>query len=193
MPYTFQLSFDEVRPGCEWNADGNLSPVDGQLTARITQTQEVDIQSFAEICGVSFDFDPDKSGQSIYYDDELFFMFNGIVLLASDVKQVQALDVDGDFYRYDWDVLAGTPIDFSSSVPAYCLGEAEGWSQCVVPDAHVEGEVVLELEANLMRALGDVAIADGELVFDMVTVGDNDPENDCAHSSWSFDVIIDAI
>ena len=192
-PYTFQLSFDEVQPGCEWNTDGNLSPAEGQLTARITQTQDVDIASFTAICSLSLDFDPHKSGQSIYYDDELFLMINGIVLLASDTTQVQTLETDGYFYRYDWSVLAGTPIDFSPSVPPYCLGEAEGWSQCTVPDADVEGEVVLELEESLMRVLGDIAIADGALVFDMVTAGDNDEGRDCSHSYWTFEVKIDAI
>ena len=51
----------------------------------------------------------------------------------------------------------------------------------------------LELNESLMEDLGELSIAENEMVFEMTTVGDNDPESDCSHSSWTFDVTVSAI
>lgn len=191
--HVFEITFEGIEPGCEWGVDGNLEPVDGLLNARVQQTRTVELNAFNEICGISFDFDPDQTGQTLTYDDELFFTMNDIVMLASDETQVARLEEMDGFYFYDWDVLAGTPIDFSPSIPPYCVGEAEGLSTCTMPAAHYEGEVSLSLGAPLVRDLGELIIEDQTLDFTMIAVGDNDPTDDCTYSSWDFNVTIHAI
>ena len=191
--HTVRITFEEPEERCRWEEWGNLAPEDGYLTAQNRQFNRVDMSEFETVCGLTFDFDPDNTGQSIVYDDELFLVLNEMVLLASDETQVKRLQADDLFYTYDWDTLAGTPIDWSTSVPPYCVGEAEGLSSCSVPDQHVNGPVALELAPELMLSLGERALDDGNLTFGMVTIGDNDPSSDCSHSPFTFEVTIYAI
>ena len=193
MHVVYEVTFEGIDPGCEWGVDGNLEPAEGHLTARVEQSRSVDISSFSQICDLGFDFDPYGEDQRLRYDDEVFFMLNDMVLLASDVTQVERLsDVDG-FHRFDWSELAGTPINFSNTVPPYCVGEAAGLSTCSVPDAHVDGAVALQLDDALVDDLGEQIIADRRLDFTMVAAGDNDPSRDCTYSTWSFFVAVTAI
>ena len=190
---TFDIHFDERRPSCEWDTNDNIGARDGYLTARTRESHAIPVDLSRQICGITFDFDPDRSGQSLAYDDELFLLFNDVVLLSSDTRQVARLDEKDGLRFFDWEALVGSPIDFSSSVPHYCLGQAEGLSTCEVPDAHITGEVQLDLEPELMRTLGDYAVDIGEANFDLVTIGDNDPENDCFHTPFSLSITIHSV
>ena len=190
---TTRLFFEAVEPGCDWSVDGNLRPEDGYLTARSEQHLSIDLSSYQDICEIWFDFDPDRKDQSMVYDDELFFTLNDIVLLASDKTQTQRLTTDGLFHFFDWDVLAGTPINFATSVPPYCVGEEAGWATCDLPAAHLNGQIELEMNDYLTNEISDYAINHGALDFALITVGDNDPEDDCSHTAFTFEVIISAV
>ena len=190
---TFDIFFDEQNPSCKWGVNDNISAQDGYLTARVRESAPIPVDLSREICGITFDFDPNQTGQSLSYDDELFLLFNDVVLLSSDKKQVERLREKDGLRLFNWEELVGAPIDFSPSVPHYCLGEDEGMSACEVPDAHVTGEVRLDLEPELMKILGEYAVDIGEATFDMVTIGDNDPENDCFHSPFSLSITIHSI
>lgn len=190
---TFDIHFEERSPSCEWDTDDNLPAEDGYLTARTRESHVIPVDLSRQICGITFDFDPDQNGQTLSYDDELFLLFNDVVLLSSDAKQVNRLKEKDGLRLFDWEDLAGAPIDFSPSVPHYCLGEQEGLSTCEVPDAHITGNVQLELESQLMKTLGDHAVDIGEATFDLVTIGDNDPENDCFHTPFSLSITIQSV
>lgn len=191
--HQFRILFEEVQPNCAWGTDGNLPQTEGVLSARVTQVHEIDMTQFDQICEIDFDFDPDGTGQTMAYDDELFLVLNDIVLLASDESQVHQFAEDGLFRWYDWNDLAGTVINFSPAVPPYCLGQAEGWTTCSVPDAHTTGAVSLKMDTHLVRALGEEIIDAEQMRFQMVAAGDNDPSSDCAHSAFEFEVSIEAL
>ena len=79
---TFDIFFDEQNR-LRMGVDDNISAQDGFLTARVRESAPI-LDLSREICGITFDFDPNQTGQSLSYDDELFLLFNDVVLLSSD-------------------------------------------------------------------------------------------------------------
>jgi hypothetical protein len=186
---TFTLTFPADPPGCAWGEDGNLEMAQGVVTARAEQHLTLPLPEDAVVCDLTLDFEVDPGfEQALYYDDNMFLTFNGVVLAASYGPMVDPLPKDGIFAAWDWAALAGTPFAFDSSIPSYCLGEAEGQSECDIPPPETNGPVALAFDPALVSELSFRAVQAGTFDYSFVTIGDNDPVVDCYHDAFTIEV-----
>jgi len=188
LTYTQAISFPELPVGqtCNWGNGGNLSALNGFLRARDEQSQTLNIPNGALFCGISLSFNP--SGQSMYYDDEIFLMFNDIIFAASQ-SYSNLLETRDGFMRYDWSRLVGK--NYLSSYPQYCVGQ-----NCTIPVTQTQGtmsmQITDEVARNLALALGvgeGGEVGSGSFQFKFATLGDND-SGDCRHSRFDFNVTV---
>lgn len=186
---TFTLTFPADPPGCAWGEDGNLEMAQGVVTARAEQHLTLPLPEDAVVCDLTMSFEVDPGfEQVIYYDDNMFFTFNDVVLAASYGPMVDTLPKDGLFARWDWASLAGMPFDFDSATPTYCLGEAEGLSACDIPPPETNGPIALAFDPGLVNQLSFAALQAGTFDYAFVTIGDNDPDVDCYHDAFTIEV-----
>lgn len=188
---TLTVEFPATSGGCDWGEDGNLDPSQGIVTARLEQTDSLELPDDAVICDVTFDFEGITGGEGtpMVYDDNFFFTFNGVVLAASYGPMVESLPSDDIYYTYDWEALAGTGFEFDDRVPTYCLGEDEGLSVCEIPPPETNGVMSLQFDSGVVNELAFRAIEAGAYDFTFVTIGDND-DTDCYHEDFAFTVEI---
>lgn len=179
----FPVRFPAREASCDWGEDENLDPEQGVVTARAEDVASIDLQD-AAICDVGFTFDV---GEDFRYDDAFLLLFGDVVLAASYGSMVEVFDTDGALRLYDWSKLAGYPLDYSYEGP-YCLGEAEGLSACSIPPPETTGDLALDFGATIVDALAERVYRDGRYDFRFVTLGDNDPDEDCSHSGFRFTV-----
>ncbi|MFT7519482.1 MAG: hypothetical protein ACI9MC_001624 [Kiritimatiellia bacterium] len=186
--HTAQIVFEADPPGCAWGEDGNLEPAQGQVTARAEQRVSVDLPDDVVICDLTFDFEADSgSDHNLYYDDNMFILYNDVVLAASYGPMVDLFETSDGLPIYNWESLAGYEFSFSST-PTYCLGEAEGRADCQIPAPETGDPVSLSFEDDLIAELSVRAIQQGRYEYGFVTIGDNDPADDCFHEEFSFEV-----
>lgn len=186
---TFSLTFPDDPPGCAWGQDGNLEMAQGVVTARAEQHLGLPLPEGAVVCDLALDFEVDPGfEQVIYYDDNMFLAFNDVVLAASYGPMVDALPRDGLFSTWDWGALAGTPFGFDPATPTYCLGAAEGLSDCDIPPPETNGPVALAFDPSLVSQLSFRALQSGTFDYSFVTIGDNDPDVDCYHDAFTIEV-----
>ena len=189
---TLQIRFDAREPGCDWGEDGNLEPDGGVVTARAEEAEPLVLTDVA-ICDMLFDFEPDDEEQNIRYDDNFFLTFDDVVLAASYGPMVDEFDAEGTFRLYDWDDIAGYPFSFDEDIPTYCLGEEEGLSSCEVPPPERNGPIAIELHPTIVNGLAQRAYAEQRYEFGFVTLGDDEPDEDCSHGAFEFRVEVSYI
>ncbi|MBL8616559.1 MAG: hypothetical protein JNM72_13195 [Deltaproteobacteria bacterium] len=173
---------------CPFGEADNDRPDQGQVTARVEAEVQLPLPEGAVLCGLELDFAGGAGweGSPMRYDDAFLLSFSGAVLVSSDVELVDRLPVDGVLPLYDWQALRGAPLAYERLVP-WCVGEAEGLSDCAVPPPEDGGLLALGFAQALVNELSYQALDRGPLRFGMVTLGDND-DSDCSHDELAFEV-----
>ncbi len=187
---TFLVTFDGTSGGCPWGQDGNIDPEQGFLTARVEQEETLDLSEVV-ICDMDFDFAGDAGlEQDIVYDDNFLFTFNGVVLAASYRPWVDALAADGIFRIYDWDSIVGMENLFDDGIPTYCVGEDSELADCDIPPPETQGPISLSFDLAITSELSYRAIDESRVEFGFIATGDNDPDVDCSHEPFFFEVTV---
>jgi hypothetical protein len=182
------VRFPKTDGPCPFGEGDNDGPDQGQITARVEAEVRLPLPEGAVLCGLELDFAGGEGweGSPMRYDDAFMLSFSGAVLASSDVELVDLLPVDGVLPLYDWQALRGAPLSYDALVP-WCVGEAEGLSDCTVPPPEDGGRLALRFAQALVNELSYQALDRGPLRFGMVTIGDND-ESDCSHDELAFEV-----
>lgn len=186
-----QVVFERTTEDCPWGVDGNQNMLDTYLTARVEQTEALDVTDKLLLC----DMDLDMSGlvpgevQLLHYDDYFFFTFNDIVLASSHRPAVEGLDTDEGMPIYDWSRIVGTAFPVGDA--PFCLGEESGDGECQIPSTDVQGPITLRFGIDVVNELSARALAEDRLDFGFVTTGDNDPGTDCRHDEFGFTVKVE--
>ncbi len=186
------VRFPAEAPGCDWGQNGNLPMAQGQVTGRSEQRVQLELPQNGVICDLGFAFesiDPSfEQQQTFVYDDNFFLTFNDVVLAASyGPMVVDRFENQRGLYRYDWDLLKGYEFGFNA-VPTYCIGSDEGLSECTIPPPETNGSMSLAFGGQLVRQLSYIAVEENRFEFMLATIGDNDPETDCSHEEFGFQI-----
>lgn len=184
--FEFLVYFEELEPDCPWGEGDNLLPQQYAISARVKESVHVPLPEDVVLCGLELDFDPLGIGQVIEYDDDFFLNMNDVVLLASDHTQVNVLRKEDNLSVFEWDALVGFEIDFSADIRPYCVGETESQSTCTVPPDEVPGPIEFSMEQSLVDTFSFRSFQTRKMAFDFVTVGDDNPRQDCSHASYQF-------
>jgi len=191
LSVTLEVLFEAQTEACPWGEGDNLPEMEnGVFTARVEQTEALEMPASAVICDMTFDFAGLVPGeiQVMVYDDHFFFTFNGIVLAASYGPSVEAMAADEDLRFYDWGDVAGVNYHEVADFDPYCLGEAGGEADCDIPDTEVEGPISLSYGEDIVNRLSLSAIEDERYDFAFVATGDDNPDTDCMHEAFGFTV-----
>lgn len=185
---TTTVRFADDGAGCPFSVADNDAPNNGTVTARREEEVVLPLPDDAVLCGISLDFSPDgtPAADGLRYDDAFFLTFSDVVLVASDGALVAGLPRDGVVPIYDWQAVRGAPLAFSDVEP-WCVGAAEGLSDCVVPQPETGGRMAVDFAQSLVNELSYQSLDRTPLRFGMVTMGDND-ESDCTHDTLTFEV-----
>ena len=185
---TVTISFSASPPGCPWEEGDNLAMGQGIVSARVEQTQTLGIPEDSVVCGLDFEFQPDPQVEPVMeYDDHMFFLFNDIVLASSNADLVDLFPRDDGLPAYQWRAIAGEPFAFDGA-PTYCLGQEDGEGDCVVPDPETRASLILRYDQRIIDELAVRSRRAGETTFGFVVMGDNDPDLDCRHEAFTFQV-----
>ena len=185
---TFRVEFPATHGGCPWGEDGNLGQQQGVLTARVEETESLDLEGLV-VCDMDFAFAGEAGlEQDIVYDDNFIFVFNGVVLASSYRPWIDQLESEDVFRIYDWDRIVGLENDFSSSIPTYCVGEDTDLAECDIPPPETHGPISLSFELAITSELSFRAIDEQRSEFTFIATGDNDSQVDCSHDAFYFDV-----
>jgi len=188
---TLRVEFPASPPGCPWGEGDNLEMRQAHVTARVEQYVELDLPPSAVVCDMSLNFTPDPNvTPTMEYDDNMFFLYNKVVLAASYAPMVDRFTRRRGLPIYDWGQLAGMEFGFDPTTPTFCLGEAEGRASCEIPPPETLAAMRLEFDDDLVDELSFRALELGTEEFGFVVIGDNDPRDDCFHEAFSFDVTV---
>ena len=188
---TVEIVFEAVTDDCPWGEGDNLDIEDTYLTARIEQSEALDIDDEVLLCDLEFDLTGLVPGevQLLHYDDYFFFTFNDVVMASSHAVAVMDLETDDDLPIYDWADIVGAP--FPNGDAPFCLGESAGDGACEIPSTDTTGPISLEFRSAVTNALSARALAEERFDFGFVTTGDNDPGTDCMHDEFGFTVDVE--
>lgn len=179
-----QLVFPELSAGttCDFGQGEMLSRKDGFLRAYLRQNQTLTLPEGAILCG----FELTHREQAMHYDDEMFFLLQDQILMAT--KDYTEYFTSQDlFRRFDWEKLKDKIYDQFDPRGLYCLGGAEGFSTCDLPPTDTSGSIHLQLTAEMSEKLAVFLGRERKLNFSWITTGDND-SSDCRHSPIALDV-----
>jgi hypothetical protein len=193
---------------CKWETEGNGAKLDQSIRARFKQDVILKVPNNATLCNMSFSF----VNQPMRYDDEIFLLYNNVVLMMSTNYADPSVypdslksDADG-LISYNWDRLYLRKYGHDLAGD-YCLGQGTAGSACSIPATETTGQMLLGFNQDLVMKLGRLT---AQLKFDeytdpsvdnfnpklnilsIVTTGDND-DSDCIHTDFSFDVTIDYV
>lgn len=187
---TLLVEFPATEPNCPFGQGDNLDEEQGVITARVEQVVELPLPEEVVVCGLGFDFLGISGGEGtpMVYDDNFWFTFDNVVLAGSYGPMVDQFETEGSLPIYDWDAVVGTAFDFDNSVPTYCLGEDEGQSDCEIPAPETRDIMSLQFDEDLVNELSLRAVQSERFEFSFITMGDNDPNQDCAHEYFAFSV-----
>ncbi len=171
--------------GCPWGSNGNLSPKDPYMRARVEQVQTLKLPQGARICRMEFEI----PGQGIWYDDYLWVAFNDVLLMSSlNFSGLSTLKKQGDLVFYSWEALKGAYTANLGTGPApYCLGQDQGLGSCTLPGSETSGTIAFKLDPSIVKRLGELAVIEGRYELKVVSTGDND-STDCSHLPFTFQV-----
>lgn len=187
------VSFDEQPGPCTFGAFGNQDEENGVFTARIESQASLELPEGAVICDLEFDFEGIDGGQAqdMEYDDNFLLVFGGAVLATSYAPLIDAFETSDDLPIYDWDAMVGHEMLFSD-IDTWCLGEAEGDSDCTIPPPETEGTLELEFGGELVDRLAYQSLQTDNTDFLFVATGDNDG-TDCSHRDFDFTVNVPVV
>ena len=192
VPTTIRVEFPANPPGCPWGEGENLAMAQGVVTARAEAYRSLEIPEGQIVCDLAVNFQVDPQVvPTMEYDDNMFFLYNGVILAASYGPMVDRFTQVAGLPIYTWTQLAGMEFGFDPETPSYCLGEAEGRARCDIPPPETRGPLVMDFDEDLVDELSFRAFELGTQDFGFVVIGDNDPEIDCRHDAFAFDVTVD--
>ena len=192
------VTFEQSTTACEWGTNGNLVLpdgkviLDGTIMARREERATLPLPEVAVLCNIEVS----SPQQQIRFDDEILLLL-GNQLLASSAQYQMALTNDAGFYLYDWSKIAGqsyvnnSPY-YSGKASPFCLGQAEGLSQCTIPRTETLGNIEMRFSPALIYILSARLGSEGPRELALITTGDNDP-TDCQHSNLSLKVTTDYV
>ena len=137
------LIVDPDPVGCPWGEGDNLGEQQGVLTARdetVARVVRTDngapfeyLANGGRLCDVRLDtltLDDNPVAADFVYDDVLLVTLNDAVIIASYAPVLEQLEQTGGLYRYDWEGLRGTQLQFH---PIKRTAWATGMSDCALP------------------------------------------------------------
>jgi hypothetical protein len=207
-----KISFPNPGRTCDWKKSGNLSRLNQFVHARREQFEPLNGLGDGIVCGMKFDFPK----QDMRYDDEIFLLYNNIVLTSS-INYNKFFGEKNGLSSYDWNKIRGIDYDYDAKNP-YCLGKDTELGFCAMPYTETSGSIVLNFDNQLIykiSAATDVKLDDAIALplttttpaaplpgdytdkargkgFTFVTTGDND-DSDCQHKDFGFTVTIQYI
>jgi len=187
---TLEVEFPATDPDCPFGEGDNMDIENGVITARVEQFDSLELPEGVVVCDLAFDFQGITGGEGtpMVYDDNFWFTFDDVVLAGSYGPMVEEFDKDGNLPIYSWDSIVGYPFEFDDTIPTYCLGEADGSSDCDIPPPETNGVMSLSFDEDLVNELSLRAVQSERFDFSFITMGDNDPDRDCAHEYFAFTV-----
>jgi hypothetical protein len=196
------LVVDPDPVGCPWGQGDNSEEAQGVLTARdetiariIRTDNGAPFDFLAEggrLCDIRLDtltLDDNPVAADFVYDDVLLVTLNDAVVIASYAPILEQLEQTDGLYRYVWDDLRGTQLQFQSN-SAYCLGYNNG-SDCALPFSDTTGEFVISLGGDGFEPLKAELLDSGKLELKFITIGDNDSDTDCRHNGYRMRAVVD--
>jgi hypothetical protein len=186
---------------CAWGSGtgstaGNLSQKDGRISARFEEARSLAIPKGAFLCrmAISFVGAGGSTNQNMYYDDEIFVLFDNLIIASSKDYGTRFPALNG-FQVYDWTKLVGTEYSQLGAGP-YCVG---GAGTCGIPKTQTNGVMTLTVSDKIVQKLATTSgmIFEGQKIqtakptehsIGFVTIGDNDDPIDCKHSPLGFNV-----
>lgn len=183
-----QVSFGNTS-GCAWGSYGNLEREDMKLQARKEQQKIVGFEQ--QLCDVRLGFEHDigvYDNDEWYYSDQVMLLLEQQVVFSSSWRLVEQFSRNDEIYLYNWEDIVGGTLFFDNDHP-WAIGENPSFQ---LPGDEEYGQTYIELESSAVDPLIANAILDNELIFTIVSFGDND-EEDCMHSGFSFSIEADLI
>ncbi len=171
------INLPALTPSCPFGVEDNLEATGAVVSARVEQTAVLDIPQGGKLCGFSLS----ASNEDFYFDDELMLLLNDIPLIGSVNFASHFESVDG-LPRYDWSRIRG--LSTTDLGEATCI---EGATDCLIPGTQSNGRLSIAFD-NLTNNRLSTTGTDGQHIFKIVVVGDNDHDLDCAHSGLDLEV-----
>lgn len=172
---TFQSPLDTLG-ACPWGQGDNLGQSGGVMAARHEVSLPLEPPEGAVICSTTFEV-PETS---MYYDDQLYVLFNDVVILAPGDWSAM-LPTEDNLLIYDWLLIRGT----NGGGGVYCPGVG---SVCQLPDTQQDGSIDLDLDVPTQQAVLERAASQGHYTVTVAATGDDNPGQDCDHST--FDLVV---
>jgi hypothetical protein len=180
------LHFPEIAAGttCSFASGENLSRKDGWIRAYLKQDQTITLPAGAKLCGFSIE----PTSNTMHYDDEMFFLVENRVLMATK-DYTEYFPKEGVFSTFSWESLRNQVYNQYDDRGLYCVGGADGLSECELPPTDTTGSIDLSISAELSASLATL-LQDREILnFSWVTTGDND-DSDCRHTDIKLPVVL---
>ncbi len=181
-----RIRFEDPARACDWAKDGNVSMIDGYITARREQSVPLDLPPGALLCNVDFQFER----QNFWYDDHFLLNLDGVTLTAS-FDFSDWLETNG-VWIWDWRAIRGiqwhsldTPLD-----DTYCPGSDSGLSRCRFPETDTNGTIELEVADELIRSIMALNLGRNRHEMTFITTGDDNPPTDCQHDPVELTLVI---
>ncbi|HYX37805.1 MAG TPA: hypothetical protein VE954_32280 [Oligoflexus sp.] len=180
------LHFPEIAAGttCSFGSNGNLSRRDGFIRAYFKQDQTITLPAGAKLCGFSIE----PTAGAMHYDDEMFFLVENRVLMATK-DYTEYFPKDGIFSTFSWESLRNQVYNQFDQRGLYCVGGADGLSECQLPPTDTTGSIELSISAELSTSLAALLEEKNVLNFSWVTTGDND-DSDCRHTDIKLPLVM---
>lgn len=188
------VGFDEYADSCPWGEGDNLEEAEGVFTARVEEREKLAMPADSVICDVGYEFqvDPDST-QVMRYDDHFLLTFVDSVIATSNQQLVDLLGEDeSGFVPWDWAKVGGETIDWNNN-DAWCLGQDDGLAECTIPPTETPGEMTLDFDTTIVAELSYRAQVANRVDFTFITIGDNDPDSDCSHNAFEFQVEVEYV
>lgn len=180
------LHFPELAAGktCSFASGENFSRKDGWIRAYLRQEQTIQLPTGARLCG----FTIEPTTNSMHYDDEMFFLVEERVLMATK-DYTEYFPEDGLFRTFNWESLRNQVYNQFDNRGLYCVGGADGLSECHLPPTDTTGSIELSVSAELSANLAKLLQGQETLNFTWITTGDND-DSDCRHTNIKIPVVM---
>lgn len=186
---TFDVLFEGLDPDCPWNEGDNIGESQGRVTARVEQRITLELPASGVFCDLGFDFSTGGGAfQQMEYDDHFFLTFDEVVVASSHADLVDPMMGEEDLPIYDWDAIVGGEMPWGDN-RTFCLGEDDGDSWCEIPPTETAGRIAIELDEPTVATLAWRVMGAAEIDLGFITTGDNDPDKDCRHEDFAFQVV----
>ncbi len=170
---TLDVTVPPLDPDCPFSRGDNLDMIRGAVAARVEQRLALDIPADRYLCS----FEIEARSTEFYFDDEVLFGLNDVLLIASRDVLGEFPTIDG-LPVYDWPSYRGLDNSSFAGTPS-CI---EGAIECELPGTQHVGAVALSFDEDANRRLMSLAGEGDGYEFLIVGTGDNDPDIDCHHT-----------